>query len=66
MNIVSHLRAVTYGIDEVSNMFYIVEKNVCVNIVPVLQGVNECLKANNKTIYKVYQDEPKKVIVEVK
>ena len=47
-------------------MFYIVEKNVCVNIVPVLQGVNECLKANNKTIYKVYQDEPKKVIVEVK
>lgn len=66
MNIVSHLRAVMYGIDEVSNMFYIVEKNVCEYITPTLQDVNKWLKTNNKTIYKVYQDEPKKVIVEVK
>lgn len=55
-----------YGIDEVSNMFYIVEKNVCECITLTLQDVNKWLKTNNKTIYKVYQDEPKKVIVEVK
>lgn len=55
-----------YGIDEVNNMFYIVEKSVCECITPTIQSVNEWLKTNNKTIYKIYQDEPKKVIVEVK
>ena len=47
-------------------MFYIVEKNVCEYIIPTIQDVNKWLTANNKTIHKVYQDEPKKVIVEVK
>lgn len=55
-----------YGINEASNMFYIVEKNVCEYITPTIQDVNEWLTANNKTIYNVYQDELKKVIVEVK
>lgn len=47
-------------------MFYIVEKNVCEYITPTIIDVNNWLKVNNKTIYKVYQDELKKVIVEVK
>lgn len=47
-------------------MFYIVENNVCEYITQTIKDVNEWLKTNNKTIYKMYQDEPKKVIVEVK
>lgn len=47
-------------------MFYIVEKNVCMYITPTIQDANNWMKMNNKTIYKVYQNEHKKVIVEVK
>ncbi len=47
-------------------MFYVVEKNVCEYITPTIKDVNKWLKANNKTIYKVHQDEKAKVIVEVK
>lgn len=47
-------------------MFYILEKGVCVNIVGTIRDVNEWLKKNNKDIYKVYQDEPSIVKVEVK
>jgi hypothetical protein len=47
-------------------MFYILEKNVCEYITPTIIDVNNWLKVNNKTIYKVYQDEPNKIIVEVK
>lgn len=48
------------------NMFYIVENNVCMCITLTMKDANDWLKTNNKTIYKVYQDEYKKVIVEVK
>lgn len=47
-------------------MFYIVENNVCMYITSTMKDANDWLKMNNKTIYKVYQDEYKKVIVEVK
>lgn len=47
-------------------MFYIVEKNVCEYITQTINDVNKWLKMNDKMIYKIYQDEPKKVIVEVK
>lgn len=47
-------------------MFYIVENNVCMCITLTMKDANDWLKTNNKTIYKVYQDEYKKVIVEVK
>lgn len=47
-------------------MFYIVENNVCMYITPTTKDANDWLKMNNKTIYKVYQDAYKKVIVEVK
>lgn len=48
------------------NMFYIVENNSCLYITPTMKDANDWMKMNNKTIYKVYQDEYKKVIVEVK
>lgn len=47
-------------------MFYIVENNSCLYITPTMKDANDWMKMNNKTIYKVYQDEYKKVIVEVK
>lgn len=49
-----------------TNMFYIVENNVCLYITPTLKDANDWMKMNNKKVYKVYQNEPKKVIVEVK
>ncbi len=47
-------------------MFYIVEKNICEYVTQTINDVNKWLKMNDKTIYKIYQDGPKKVIVEVK
>ena len=47
-------------------MFYIVENNICLYITPTLKDTNDWMKMNNKKVYKVYQNEPKKVIVEVK
>lgn len=47
-------------------MFYIVENNICLYITPTMKDANDWMKMNNKTVYKVYQDEYKKVIVEVK
>lgn len=47
-------------------MFYIVENDICLYITPSMKDVNDWMKMNNKTVYKVYQDEYKKVIVEVK
>lgn len=47
-------------------MFYIVEKNVCMYITQTIKDANNWITTNNKTIYKVYQNEPKKVIIEVK
>lgn len=46
-------------------MFYIVEKDICLYITPTMKDANDWMKMNNKTVYKVYQDEYKKVIVEV-
>ena len=47
-------------------MFYIVENNICLYITLTMKDANDWMKMNNKTIYKIYQDEYKKVIVEVK
>ena len=47
-------------------MFYIVENKVCLCIALTIKDANNWLKINNKTIYKVYQDEYKNVIVEVR
>lgn len=46
-------------------MFYIVENNVCLYITPTMKDANDWMKKNNKTVYKVYQDEYKKIIVKV-
>lgn len=47
-------------------MFYILENEICMYATPTIQDVNKWLKENNKTIYKVYQDEESVVKVEVK
>ena len=47
-------------------MFYIVENDVCLNITLIIKDANDWMKMNNKKVYKIYQNEPKKVIVEVR
>lgn len=47
-------------------MFYILENGVCVHSTQTIKDVNKWLKENDKTIYKVYQDEESVVKVEVK
>lgn len=47
-------------------MFYIVENDVCLNITLTIKDANDWMKMNNKKVYKIYQNEPKKVIVEVR
>lgn len=47
-------------------MFYIVENNIYLCIASTIKSANEWIKVNNKKVYKIYQDEYKKVIIEVK
>ena len=47
-------------------MFYILKDGMCIYFAPTVTSTNAWLKENNKTIYKIYQDAFKNVVLEVK